>query len=865
MNNKWTILFLFIVLPICCFSQQPVPLDNIPPVAVCETYHIVSLNSFTSVVVNASVFDDGSHDETCLGEFKVRRMTEPETAFKSTITFHCQDACNPDIMVVMRVYDCSGNFNDCMVLVTVVDKISPVLNCGQPDTILCGIDPLPFLSKPTVQDACTYTLSFSDQNLPGMCNMGCYQRTWKAIDKCGNEGVCYDKVYYKYKSSWEVDFPADVTVAGCKSPDDLKNLGTPKLIGVDCELVGIEKIDEVIPVSDDACYLISRHWKLVEWCTFDDTKPKTNLGIKTGPRKYKDDGDGFFYYTQTIRVRDNIPPILNCKDTTYCIPDNACALDFTIKAPKVTDCSNEISYFLTSTLGSQWDVKQVKAGNYALTFTVLDGCGNQNQCISKIKVKDCTPPSAICYSELYTVLMPSTEMVSLWGKELLKQAVDNCTPSDQLLIKVIKADSSDHKSPPSSDVVNFYCKDAGKVIPVEVWVGDGNGNWIFCTTNVGIQDNSGSCDSMMNINIMCYLMGLEPQKDIQLKSKDNVMNNKFYSSSSGLIQVSTLKSQGLNYYLSWNQNKMLPVTLKDIYKMYQIIKDPTNYDPLLFHTADINNDSVIDESDIQLAEQIYVGNISYEEYQKYIDFFIAEDGKELKRVDAISPDEIAKSSINKFRKIIIVPPGLVNFALPGVVGDFEKCVDSDIEFHIANHQIRINHKSEFKDRVVHLAFPNSMMSLSELDWKGWNYQIQSSGVTHCFQYQADLRQNITLPKEFDLRNDKNSSNETGATFKVADQVCTYTFSLNQEPILNEKLESMNNSCLKGMQDIQVKITDPLGRFILSKKVNGMDGVIHIFNNYNHPMYIFQLSCETSTWILSQVQARAFIDQFLLLK
>ena len=46
------------------------------------------------------------------------------------VTFCCDDIDNDENMVVLRAYDCSGNFNECMVEVLVEDKLAPV-------TIVC--------------------------------------------------------------------------------------------------------------------------------------------------------------------------------------------------------------------------------------------------------------------------------------------------------------------------------------------------------------------------------------------------------------------------------------------------------------------------------------------------------------------------------------------------------------------------------------------------------------------------------------------------------------------------------------------------------------------------------------------------------
>ncbi len=119
-------------------------LENEPPIAVCDEFTVVSLiNPIT--YVNASTFDDGSYDE-CGGPvtFQVRRMDNPKcpgndaTSFSDKVPFNCCDVNNGPVTVVLRVTDPSGNFNECMVSATVVDKLKPVIICPADITLQCG-------------------------------------------------------------------------------------------------------------------------------------------------------------------------------------------------------------------------------------------------------------------------------------------------------------------------------------------------------------------------------------------------------------------------------------------------------------------------------------------------------------------------------------------------------------------------------------------------------------------------------------------------------------------------------------------------------------------------------------------------------
>lgn len=142
--------------------------DEVPPVAICESFHAVSLGIGCEVIVPAEVFDDGSYDNCGTVTFSVARMDDvgdflndndgdglvddldsDGDAFKPTITFTEEDLddCTGNVMVVFRVQD-SGldlngdhDFNDpgekrpnsnfCMVEVELQDKLPPALVTGK--------------------------------------------------------------------------------------------------------------------------------------------------------------------------------------------------------------------------------------------------------------------------------------------------------------------------------------------------------------------------------------------------------------------------------------------------------------------------------------------------------------------------------------------------------------------------------------------------------------------------------------------------------------------------------------------------------------------------------------------------------------
>ncbi|MEM6320707.1 MAG: hypothetical protein AAF960_23770, partial [Bacteroidota bacterium] len=106
--------------------------DKTAPTPVCDEITQVTVDRNCEANIFAETFDDGSFDNCDPGplKFSVRRM-DVGGEFKPHVTFTSQDVWdtkdgNPT-MVELKVEDCHGNFNTCMVEVLVDDKEPPVV------------------------------------------------------------------------------------------------------------------------------------------------------------------------------------------------------------------------------------------------------------------------------------------------------------------------------------------------------------------------------------------------------------------------------------------------------------------------------------------------------------------------------------------------------------------------------------------------------------------------------------------------------------------------------------------------------------------------------------------------------------------
>lgn len=118
------------------------------------------------------------------------------TTFGPFVKFCCEDVQQSPIMVALRVIDKNGNFNDCMVLVTVQDKISPDITCPKDVIVSCTTDIYNFanVGQATAVDNCPgIKITYKDDSTGFKCATGVINRRWRAEDPGGRFDLCDQK------------------------------------------------------------------------------------------------------------------------------------------------------------------------------------------------------------------------------------------------------------------------------------------------------------------------------------------------------------------------------------------------------------------------------------------------------------------------------------------------------------------------------------------------------------------------------------------------------------------------------------------------------------------------------------------------
>ncbi len=543
-------------------TNLPVPVtvvDDIAPATICISYTTVNLTTGGSAPVFASAFNSATYDNCCLDHFEVRRMTDPcndnhdDTVFGPSVVFCCDDVANSPVMVVFRAFDCFGNFNDCMVEVTVSDKLNPTLvSCppneritcnwyannletqlaGQNNQQQCNILSNHF-GSPTYYDNCGVTVTCNTSINLDQCLEGTIVRTFTAKDASNNTTPqgCTQTIFVDHVSDWVVSFPADITVnCGTTVPD----FGEPKVFYESCELVAIS-FDDVVYAVNDACYKIVRNWTVINWCVVGANvdqevveQPENQLGLPFPQCDLDSDGD-----CDARTFRDSWRSGSNLNRPTLLDATRALGPD---TDPDSDPWDGYIVYQQVIKVNDTVD--PVFVGNCQLP----DVCITNNTCAVSLilpqpTISDCSPnitvTAQINFGGVWVSGFGPFNNVGPGTYVVRYVAQDNCnnqtecnttitvkdckkpTPYCKNGIVVVlmqtgmvdvwaldlNAGSFDNCpgtlkysfSPDISDIGNTYtCDDLGQQ-SVQVWVTDASGNQDYCETFIIVQDNMGAC------------------------------------------------------------------------------------------------------------------------------------------------------------------------------------------------------------------------------------------------------------------------------------------------------------------------------------------------------------------------------------
>lgn len=492
--------------------------DNTPPVAVCDQYTVTTLSNNGVARVFAGTFDDGSHDNCTNVGFEVARMqagcSQSANVFGSYIDVCCDDLtrqvvdANGDgvintldrghIQVILKVWDDangsgvfgdevvvsptgftpvarkSDNFNTCMVILKVEDKVPPIITCPSNVVIACGADTsanihgkpvlsTTALSTPYFLDNCSgSTMSWRNSGTIDNCGQGVITRTFTVYaagytpqNASLTSASCTQTITIRNSTPYTGPRICtgsvwcgleNRTITGCLGADtDPSKTGVPQLGETACSQVAYTYEDQVFNFVENVCYKMLRKWTVIDWCKFAPNKDDEGFTYPSVPTL----GRNMWTYTQTIKVSDDSSPTvtMNNMDKTFDVTGPACngTIELTETA---TDCSPAAtaalkwSYLvdfnndnvITNTSGnnnSRSGTGNDASGTYPIgthkiTWTVEDQCGNQTVKSYTFVVRDTKKPTPYCLGSLVTVIMPVQGFTEIWAVDYDRGSTDNC-------------------------------------------------------------------------------------------------------------------------------------------------------------------------------------------------------------------------------------------------------------------------------------------------------------------------------------------------------------------------------------------------------------------------------------------------------
>ncbi len=517
--------------------------DQVPPVAICESFHVVGLTIDEPTLVPALVFDDGSYDNCELVEYQVRRMDNPNcpgfdgTPFGDYAPFYCCDVGGPNVMVELRVRDAAGNTNSCMVEVEVQDKLNPAIQCPPNKVLDCYDDPydLDLTGEATASDNCSAVVTYFDNGSLDNCGEGTIFRIWTATDPGGRTASCVQRIDVINSEPFEicderpwntpvtsscdapnfpfvlhtfadgVEWPADVELSTCGPgllPEDLEGVVNindvrPRIFEDGCDLVGVTYEDVYLPITAPACVKVLRTWKVYDWCTFDadDFDPNNPTA-----------SEGYWEYTQVIKVLNSAAPTItsDCNDVSFCSYDPNCQIGpATLLLAATDDCTDadDLNYYYWIDIDNDGgnDIHATGAdasGNYPIgTHSILwhveDGCGNVAMCEYNFVIADCKNPTPNLLNGIATEMMEDC-MIEIWAVDWdnpSSPSFDNCGIQEWRVQS--PSQGPGQTTPPATASASWTFSGAADLgtNTVDVWILDVNGNWSYVSTYILVQDN----------------------------------------------------------------------------------------------------------------------------------------------------------------------------------------------------------------------------------------------------------------------------------------------------------------------------------------------------------------------------------------
>jgi uncharacterized repeat protein (TIGR01451 family) len=448
--------------------------DTMMPVCMAMDI-IVLLDENGEVSITPEDIDDGS---TTVCDPFIELAVDPNQ-------FFCNDI--GENTVTLTVTDGQGNTSTCQAIVTVEDEVDPMITCPADTIIACDspLDDLSIYGVATATDNCDGDVDIAELQISDLnvCNVGQIERTFTAIDNEGNSNQCMQTITVgmdgDFISESDITWPMDtVILVDCTdiNPDSLET-GIPEIDTsmATCFILSIEFVDVSQNPEETCTDTIQRTWTVVDSCQLDETS-----------------GEGIFTFEQIIIINDTFSPMIETIMDTTLYVDTLCIASAVLPG-SYTDCQGMVTVTNDSPFADDNNSVDLSGdyepGEYLVTITAEDGCGNVATAMVNISVLDTIPPVIKCFKPI--VDMDDSGMLEFPISEILFGPTDNCTDSLDLTCYYV---DSLGVGDPADTILMYTCENIGDNFFYMLCI-DEAGNESICAGIITINDPNGICDN----------------------------------------------------------------------------------------------------------------------------------------------------------------------------------------------------------------------------------------------------------------------------------------------------------------------------------------------------------------------------------
>lgn len=410
-----------------------------------------------------------------------------------------------------------------------------------------------------------------------------------------------------------------VTVFGCGADVSSDTLIPRMLLDSTCQLITIEKFDEISTNDPSVCYKVLRKWVVIDWCQYDP---------------FKNPNIGRWEYEQTILVHDTSAPrikifVQSCNESSGTNPnvvhfeilsDDQCTppdwLFYSYRIDIDNDGLGKYNGFdcRVGTLNKrQYQAKDTvqfsdnpyalnhkdpfnpdgnyPIGTHKIVFEIEDGCGNISTYAQLFTLIASEKPKVDCKIGINITQLSSVGKANVLAEDLTINISDNC---DQNL----KPSFSKNSFVPS---ITFSCDDFEKEgFPnsisktLEIWVKDLAGNTNSCLVNVEIQDHQKICNidsTFINAEFFTYANKPIEQVDFNVIPGDIPTCSNEFNQMVKKGNTLTLNPDKIDQLLNGQD-------VWDVHCMDKYLSGKFNFNAIQKKAADLNSSGTITRSDI---------------------------------------------------------------------------------------------------------------------------------------------------------------------------------------------------------------------------------------------------------------------------